>query len=247
LVLDNPVGIAFGLVPDSWDPKAGGVTGSVKGNFIADGADVNPTNSGGIGLQVGNIQSATIEDNILAHDASAATASIAIDIRRKTSPLVADEKVQNLTIRNNIVYDWRGGIRFSTSALMALSIQNNDVQQPLRTSELVNYFGTSFSTETSYAGNHWFSIANAASWFTIGAGSLSFEQWVTTSSEQGGTNTAVTYTDTTRRLAEYHQSLGKDATFDAFMAEARQQSQKNWRVEYTAKSALVYIRQGFGK
>lgn len=247
LVLDNPVGIAFGLVADSFDPKVGGVTGVVRGNFIADAGDVDPINTGGVGLQIGNIQSATIEDNIVAHDASAGTSSIAFDIRRKTSPLVADEKVQNLTIRNNIVYDWRGGIQFGTSAMMAVSIQNNDVQQPVRPSPLVNYFGLPFSAESSYAGNHWFSVADPGSWFTIGANSQTFEQWTMTSKEQGATNTAVAYTDTARRLAEYHQSLGKPATFDAFMAEARQQSQKNWRVEYMAKSPLAYIRQGFGK
>ncbi|HRI63058.1 MAG TPA: hypothetical protein PK156_02440 [Polyangium sp.] len=247
LVLDNPVGISFGLVSDTWDPKIGGIVGTVQGNFIADSGDVDAINTGGIGLQIGNIQSATIEDNILAHDASASTASIALDIRRKTNPLVADEKVQNLMIRNNIVYDWRGGIRFGTSALMAVSIQNNDVQQPVRASEVVNYYGTSYSVETTYAGNHWFSIANPGSWFTIGANSQAFDQWVMTSSEQGATNTAVTYMDTARRLAEYHQSLGKTATFDAYMAEVRQQSQKNWRVEYTTKAALAYLRQGFGK
>ena len=247
LVLENPVGISFGLVPDAWDPKMGGVIGSVKGNFIADSADVDTINTAGIGLQIGNIQAATVEDNILAHDASASNASIAIDIRRKTNPLVAEEKVQNLTIRNNVVYDWRGGIRFGTSALMAVTIQNNDVQQPVRASELVNYYGTSYSAETTYSGNHWFSVANPGSWFTIGAASQSFDQWLMTSSEQGATNTEVTYTDTARRLPEYHQSLGKMATFDAFMAEARQQSQMNWRAEYTAKSALTYLRQGFGK
>lgn len=247
LVLDNPVGISFGLVPDMWDPKAGGVVGEVTGNVIRDAGDVDVANPGGVGLQIGNIQSATIEDNILAHDASAAASSIAFDIRRKTNPLVADEKVQNLTIQNNIVHDWRGGIRFGTSALAAVKIQNNDMQSPLRPSELVNYFGSAYSPETTYSGNHWFSAANPGSWFTIGANSQSFEQWVMTSGEQGATNTQVTYMNTSRSLAEYHESLGKEATFAAFILEARQQSQKNWRVDYMAKGPITFIREGFGK
>jgi hypothetical protein len=247
LVLDNPVGISFGLVPDMWDPKVGGVTGNVSGNVVRDAADIDVANQRGIGIQLGNIQSATVEDNILAHDASMGTSSIAIDIRRKTNPLVADEKVQNLMIQNNIIYDWRGGIRFGTSALVGVKIQNNDVQEAVRASELVNYFGSAYSPETAYAGNHWFSVANPGTWFTIGATSQAFDQWIVTTSEQGATNTAVVYTDTERRLADYHQTLGKTATFDAYMLEARKQSQKNWRVEYTAKSPIAYIRQGFGK
>ncbi len=73
------------------------------------------------------------------------------------------------------------------------------------------------------------------------------DQWLMTSGEQNATNTPVNYTDVQRRLAEYHGSLGKTASFDAYMAEVRQQSQKNWRVEYTPKSVISYIRQGFGK
>ena len=248
LVFDSPVGMSFGLVPDEWDPKAGGVTGTVAGNVVRDAGDVDATNSGGIGIQVGNIQSATVEDNILAHDASmVATSSIAIDIRRKTSPQVADEKVQNLTIQNNIIYDWRGGIRFGTSALVGVKIQNNDVQQRLRLSEVVNYFGSSYSPETTYAGNHWFSMSNPGDWFILGAMNQSFQQWLTTSGEQGATDTIVAYPDTARDLLSYHQSLGKDATFAAYMTEVRKQSQKNWRVEYMAKAPIDYIRQGFGK
>lgn len=247
LVLDNPVGMSFGLVPDEWDPKVGGVTGTVAGNVVRDSGDIDVTNARGIGIQLGNIQSATVEENILAHDSSAGTSSIAIDVRRKTNPLVADEKVQNLVIQNNIIYDWRGGIRFGTSALVAVSVQNNDVQQAVRPSEVVNYFGSGFTPETTYAGNHWFSLANPGTWFTIGANSQSFDQWLVTTNEQGATNTAVTYMDTERRLADYHQTLGKDATFDAYMLEVRKQSQKNWRPEYTAKLPIAYIRQGFGK
>jgi Right handed beta helix region len=247
LVLENPVGLSFGLVPDSWDPKVGGVTGTVAGNVVRDGGDIDATNARGIGIQLGNIQSATVEGNILAHDSSMGTSSIAIDVRRKTNPLVADEKVQNLTIQNNVIYDWRGGIRFGTSALVAVSIQNNDVQESVRASELVNYFGATYTPETTYGGNHWFSLSNPGTWFTLGATAQSFDQWLVTTSEQGATNTEVVYADTERRLGDYHQTLGKEASFGAYMLEVRKQSQKNWRVEYSAKSPIAYIREGFGK
>jgi hypothetical protein len=247
LALENPVGLSFGLVTDKWDPKVGGVAGLVAGNVVRDAGDVDVANTGGIGIALGNIQSAMVEDNIVAHDQSMGSSSIAIDIRRKTNPLLPDEKVQNLTIQNNIIYDWRGGIRFGTNDLAFVSVKNNDVQAPIRTTELVNYFGMAFSAATSYGGNHWFSVSNPNEWFTIGATTQSFDQWVVTSGEQGATNSLSTYMDAQRTLGNYHETLGKVATLDAYMTEVRKQSQKNWRVEYMAKAPIAYIRQGFGK
>lgn len=248
IVFGNPVGLSYGSMPDEWDPKAGGISGTVSGNVIRDSGDVDAATTRGIGIQIGNIKSATVEDNILAHDATAsATSAIAIEVRRKTSPQVADEKVQNLTLQNNVIYDWRGGIRYTTSALTAVKLQNNDVQALVRPSELVNYFGTTFSAETSYAGNHWNSKADPAAWFILGATNQSYDQWLTTSGEQGATNTVVIYPDALRDLASYHQKLGKAATLDAYLAEVRLQSRANWRLEYTAQGPIAFIRQGFGR
>jgi len=247
LVIDNPIGFSFGQVQGGSDPKPGGVTGHIAGNVVRDAGDITVDLPRGYGIQLGNIQSLVVEDNILAHDKSEQPYGYAIELNRKSSPQVPDEKIQNLTIRNNIIYDWRGNLGFFTSALTNVKVENNDWQEPLRPTKLVNYFNMGFSSGTSYAGNHWFSIQAAAQWYRIDDASQSYEQWLTTSGEQGSTKTAVTYPDPERRLSTYHASIGKEASFDVFVAEARKQSRKNFRPEYMAKAPLAYIRQGFGK
>lgn len=59
-----------------------------------------------------------------------------------------------------------------------------------------------------------------------------------------GANTAG-FVDPHRSIAGYHASLGREASFESFIAEARKQSKENWRPEYTAKAVCDYIRAGF--
>jgi hypothetical protein len=247
LVIDNPIGFSFGLVEGAGNPKPGGVTGHVSGNVVRDAGDISTANPRGFGMQIGNIQSAIVEDNIFAHDKSEQPYGAAIELNRKKDMIVPDEAIKNLTFRNNIIYDWRGGARFSTGALTNVLFENNDFQapDPMRPATLVLYFSMGFSQGTVYSGNHWFSTAT--NWFTINLDTQSYNEWLTTSKEMGSTNTKVTYPDPERRLSTYQESLGKTNTFDAYIAEARKQSRKNWRYEYTAAGPIGYIRQGFGK
>lgn len=249
LVVDNPIGFSFGLVEGDADPKTGGVTGHVAGNVVRDAGDINANLPRGIGIQIGNIQEAIVEDNILAHDKSEKPYGIAIELNRKKQVIVADEKIANLTLRNNIVYDWHGGVQFSTSALSNVLFENNDFQapDPARPTRLVFYFNMGFSQGTSYSGNRWFSTEDPGNWFLINQDPQSFSEWLTTSKEMGASNMKVDYADPERKLGSYHGTLGKDPTFDAYIAEARKQSRQNWRPEYTAAAPIAYIRQGFGK
>lgn len=247
LIIDNPIGFSFGLVEGGSNPKPGGVTGHVGGNVVRDAGDITAALPRGIGAQIGNIQSATIENNIFAHDKSAESYGVTIELGRKQNPQVPDEQIQNLTIRKNVLYDWRGGIRFSTGALTAVVIEENDVQSPLRASTLAYYFNMGFDAGTSYAMNHWFSIEAVGSWFLINTTPQSFAQWQMTSGEKGATNTALMYVDPERKISTYHESLGQPGTFDAFLAEARKQTRLNYRHEYTAQGPIAYIRAGFVK
>ncbi len=53
------------------------------------------------------------------------------------------------------------------------------------------------------------------------------------------------YVDPNRSLASYHGTLGRTATFEAFMTEALKQSRTYWRPQYTAGAVIQYINQGF--
>jgi hypothetical protein len=247
LVIDNPIGFSFGLTNGAATPVPGGVTGHVSGNVVRDSDDITVNEKRGVGIQLGNIKSAIVEDNILAHDKTEGANHVAFELTRKISMIVPDEKIQDLTIQNNIVYDWRGGIRFSSTALVNVKVDKNDFQSPLRGQELVNYFSQGFNAGTKFNGNRWFSSDDPGQWFLTKDGPLSYQEWLTTSKEQGSSNMKVSYPDPERKLGTYHGSLGKTATFDAYIAEARQQSRKNYRFEYTAAGPIAYIREGFGK
>lgn len=247
LSVDNPIGFSFGLTNGAATPVPGGVTGHVSGNVVRDSDDITPAEQRGAGIQLGNIKSAVVEDNILAHDKTDGSNHVAFELTRKTSVIDPEEKIQNLKIQNNIVYDWRRGFRFSAPGLVNVQINQNDVQSPLRGIELVDFFQQNFNAGTSFNGNRWFSSEDAGKWFLTKNGPLSYAMWLTTSKEMGSSNAMVSYPDPERKLGTYHGSLGKEATFDAYIAEARKQSRKNYRFEYTAAGPIGYIRKGFGK
>lgn len=51
--------------------------------------------------------------------------------------------------------------------------------------------------------------------------------------------------DPERKLGDYHQSLGKDATTLAFLLEARKRPLKTWWPDYSAVKVNEFIRDGF--
>ncbi len=247
LVIDNPIGFSFGRVEGGADPRPGGITGHVSGNVVRDAGDISASLPRGVAVQIGNIASAVVEDNIITHDKSAEAFGSAIELSRKTSPTVPGESIKNLEIKNNIIFDWRGGFQFSTSALENVTITNNDVQASVRAARLVFFYNMGFSAGTAFSGNHWFSIDTPTNWFLINLENQAYDKWLMTSGEMGSSNTMITYPDPQRTLGKYQGSIMQTPTFDAYLAEARKQSRKNYRYEYTAYGPLGYIREGFGK
>jgi hypothetical protein len=55
----------------------------------------------------------------------------------------------------------------------------------------------------------------------------------------------VKFTEPLRWAATYNATLGGEATREAFLAEACEQSKSNWRPQYTAAALIEYIRKGF--
>jgi hypothetical protein len=88
--------------------------------------------------------------------------------------------------------------------------------------------------------------ADAGQWFAVGERTLSFEQWVKESGEQGARRARIEFSDPHRGIETYMKSLGKEPTFETFIAEVRRQSKANWRKELTAPAINAWIREGFG-
>jgi hypothetical protein len=75
---------------------------------------------------------------------------------------------------------------------------------------------------------------------------MSFSGFVAAVGDTTSTFGAVSYPDPNRTIATYHASIGGAPSYDAFIAETRNQSKSNWRVQYTADAVNTYIRSGFG-
>jgi len=157
---------------------------------------------------------------------------------------------RNIDIYDNIVSGYPAGngtgIYFSSllTDLLNLTITGNDLQ-------LLNGNGadaligiqTAHLPYATFANNRYYSTTADADWFNQGT----YAQWITATGETGSSNAAVTYTDPSRTLRSYNQTLGGTASTEEFMAEALNQSRQNWRPEYTACAVNNYIREGFDK
>lgn len=240
LFVDDPIAFSFGLVLGDSSPKPGGVEGEISKNVILSSADIEPEDlPRGYGIQLGNIKSALIEDNLIAHDKSAKPYGNAIDFGKNGIGY------QNLTIKNNIIYDWRGNLRFDSGAgYMNVTVQGNQIQAPDDPTVLVTFTGN-IPSGVTFLNNTWTTGNDAAKWFMVAGTAKSFSQWTADSGETGGEAKLVTYPKPDLKISDYHASLGKAADFYVFLDEARKQSRENYLYEYTAEAPMSFIREGF--
>ncbi|MHC4404175.1 MAG: hypothetical protein ACYTG0_31360 [Planctomycetota bacterium] len=55
----------------------------------------------------------------------------------------------------------------------------------------------------------------------------------------------ISYADLGRSVESYMASLGLTLSLDAFIKEAKKQSERNWRPQFTAGAVDDYIRAGY--
>ena len=242
LFVDNATGFSFGLVLGANAPKPGGVTGDVRANVIRDSGDLG-TQDGearGLGMQIGNIKQATVEDNVIAHDKSAKPYGAAIELGSNNGI-----GIENLVVKANIIYDWRGNFRADGASFVNTTIEGNQAQSPDDPTFLFTFLGAK-PDQVTLKSNTWFTGNPAQDWFKIGNTTYSFDEWVATMSEEGSTSAKQSYLDPARTLGKFHESLGLTADFGAYLTEARKQSIKNYKYAYIAEAPINFIREGFG-
>jgi len=248
LCLACPDALHFGQIRQS---RPGGVSGRVKGNVViglhgswSEERDLNAV-GGYSGIVVGNINNdgAVVEDNIISRGKGAAIA---------LGP--SGVGIHNVVFRNNTVYNWvravnwvgEPGKELETGRLSGISFTGNLFQAHrfgdraiLRERDMGNAEGFTFE------GNVYFSDGRAAEWFALKDEPRSFDQWVQISGEKDARAVKVEFADPERDAATYHATLGREATLEAFLEEARKQSKFNWRPEYTAAAVIQHVRDGF--
>jgi len=222
--------------------EADGVTLTARRNVVLDGNDLQEGSPRGWGMHLSNLRQAVVDSNVIAHNTSGhAPFPVIFDVANN------GHGVENTVFSNNIVYDWGGSTRFSgpASGTVKVEIRKNRFQNGITKDPLLEYAQGGDLGGVAFAENMFHSIADAGAWMKVGS-PRSFSQW-----QQGARDTTsvaqrAVFPDPSRTIGSYHASLGKAASLDAFMLEARKQSRSNWRPEYTAKAVNDYIRAGFG-
>jgi hypothetical protein len=233
LVLQNPIGIQFGY---NLGPP---VSGTVRNNVVLDSRDISSTLPRGMGLNITHALGVEIFGNIVAHQRSGTNNVQAIGV---------DGTYRNLVIQDNIVFDWNApgrwdgrSLGFFGTAQANIMVRDNHFQMP-QGGHMVGHYAP-LGPAFTYIGNQYFSTNSGSSQFFSG---MTYSQWIAQSGESESLWAPATYPASQRDIAAYMVSLGRPASLDAFMQQARQQARHNWRPEFTAASVNQWIRQGFG-
>jgi hypothetical protein len=251
LFIKNPIGMVFGN-GTSFTP--GGVEGRVSNNVFIGSRDLDGSPRG-YAIEVGNTKpgaGTVLEGNIFAHDDQRNFPAIKLSMGNPPSNLSEAVGLNDLTVTDNIVYDWYQGLSTDTAyvpgasgfkALNGLVIRDNDFQQTI-SSRLLLHGNPYDSTQEDFDDNHYWDDSPSSGWFSVGTATKSFDDWQN-SLEPNANRTQRKYRDPDRDVETYNRSLGGAATTDAFLAAARQQSRQNWRPQLTADAVNDYVRDGF--
>lgn len=252
LFLKNAIGLVFG---NGSSFTSGGVEGRVSNNVFMEGRDINGSPRG-YAVEVGNTKpgaGTTLDGNLFAHDGQRSKfAAIKLSMGNAPSNLPDAVGLNDLTVRDNIVYDWFQALTTDASyvpggsgfrALNGLAIRNNDFQQTVSPRLLVH--GNPYDdTVESWDDNYYWDDSPSSGWFSVATVTKSFDQWQD-GIEPDANRTQRKYRDPARTIGTYNRSLGGDATLDAFLADARNQSRQSWRPQMTADAVNDYMREGF--
>lgn len=238
------------------DPEPAGVTMTYFNNVAIDSRDILDNNSvnvpGGYGIDMNNILSGSIHDNIFANNVNG-TGPNAISASSPQSQGQTGTRVfHDLNVYNNIVYNWGGicfDVRVSGTDVVPTgsAIYNNVFENTADTHYLFSNDTISAIAGLSSSGNKFHSNASSGNWFRVASTNYNLATWMTLFTPDDTTSTSghTSYADPSRTVATYNSSIGGAGTIAAFVAACRAQSKDTWDNRYTAPALNTYIREGF--
>ncbi len=248
LYVEGEIGVSMGgnaSAPLRW------VNCRATNNVLLDIGRGRPTGRTlGWGIDATDWDGGEISGNLLLHQQSDAVRNVhGLEIGCADDCEGDGPHMRNLMIRGNLFH----GLQ---NARMALHIRNPSRMQDVVIAENLFQFAgipstliqadAPLGTGVTFRGNTYDSAAEPERWFRVSGRDVSLEQWIEQTGEQESRRQRMDFPDPDRGIDTYMQSLGKPATFDAFLAEVRQQSKVNWRREFTAAAINNWIRAGFG-
>jgi len=250
LLVQNPIGIAGRS--DNWYQ---GVSAVVKDNVVLHGIDIGSGNDKrGWGITVGNADGQIIKDNIVAgNNESGMPFGIYMGVELRGG---VEMPVNNITLENNIIYEWNGlntidgeaihigsdptnGIYITNVTLRnnkfhntnaELRILQADSSEAIIISEENKFYGTRTSNEQFRVGSNNYDIEGYKTYYSD-TSSIS-EQTVPTG-DYG--------------LLSYLNNISEVSSFESFYVNLHNQRKGDWDVRYTAIPIINFVRDTFGK
>jgi len=191
----------------------------------------------------GNLTQATVEGNVVAHNVNGhAPSQAGFEVANN------GRGVENLVFSGNVFYAWGGSTTFHGGASQTVNVQllNNKFQNQITAEPLIVHQQSGSTSSMNSAYNVFDTLASQNACMQVGSGNMSLAQWKPLVNDTTSVEQVAQFPDPGRTIVTYHQSIGGAPSLEAFLAQARQQSKVNWRVEYTADHVNDYIRDGFG-
>jgi len=247
--LRTAIALEFGL---GTNPNVDGVSGVIRNNVVLDGGDIGTNGPAqglrGWGFLIGNITTLTVEKNIICNNTHGHGPRV-FSIEAANGWSGNTRGVESALFKENIIFNWGGSIELQgTSAqLKNIQLQRNVIQNKKTADPLILYARSNEPVGVSSAGNEFSGMSDQSRWIRTAKDFVSFHSWKASVRDEGSKDQRVKFLDPDRTIESYQASLGGEATYEAFLAEARKQSKNNWRRQYTAEAVSEYIRKGFSR
>jgi hypothetical protein len=250
--LRNPINLTFGGGSPTVHP--GGVEGHITGNVFLDSRSIAGAVRG-TGVELSNLKPGAgvlVANNIFTADTHRNAAAISLATTSDATNLSQSMGVNDLTVRDNIVYDWYSGFSMPSSMRLGgtghtgvndVRVEHNDFQNTA-IARIVRYGRPVNTAELFFGANRYASTFAPSGWFEVNGVTTSYDTWKATA-EPTAIQAAGAYADPARSIAAYNVSLGGDAAFTAFMPLLRAQDRQTLDGRYTAQAIINYVRAGF--
>ncbi|MDQ3439869.1 MAG: hypothetical protein M3478_05915, partial [Planctomycetota bacterium] len=253
--LRNPINLLFG--GGSPTVKAGGVSGRVTGNVFLDSRSINGSGRG-TALELSNIKpgaNVVVADNIFTADTHRNSAAITFGTTSDATNLSEAVGINDLTIRDNIVYDWQSSFNMPTAFVLGgsgntgvnnMRVEGNDFQNAA-IARLVRHGPGVNRSELAFANNRYTnSASSSSSWFQIGSTTTSMSTWIA-NVEPTAKSVAAGYANPIRSIAGYNATIGGTASLADFVDAAAEQRYGAYDDAYSAAAVINYVRKGFAE
>lgn len=234
LFVGNALGFSFGNVLGGKDPADQGITGLVADNVVLHGDDIGDL-ARGFGFEIGNVLQATVTSNLVAHDNSHSDYGAAVAMQTTNGI-----GLTNLDMTDNVIYNWRGGLKFESGGNVDnVNLTNNTIHALDNSTFLVKNLDSSQGSEIDFTGTQFYSNASDSRWYKVDGRARDHAYFVDAMGDNSNAGEA-DFMDPSRDINGYAGSMNN------FYSAIREQSAANYNLAYTADVVNDWMREGFG-